>query len=68
MFRLWKRMPAADRPTTITIRTGTRHRLESMKRPAETYDDLILEFAEEYCPRMSSPSSRDGLRKSVPVP
>ncbi|HEV8049848.1 MAG TPA: addiction module protein [Thermoplasmata archaeon] len=43
-------MAAADRPTTITIRSSTRHLLESMKRPGETYDELIQELAEEYYP------------------
>jgi hypothetical protein len=43
-------MAASDRPTTITIRSSTRHLLESMKRPGETYDDLIQELAEEYYP------------------
>lgn len=46
-------MPAmvlADRPTTITIRSSTRELLERMKRPGETYDDLLQELAEEYYP------------------
>jgi len=43
-------MAASDRPTTITIRTSTRHLLESMKRPGKTYDDLIQELVEEYYP------------------
>jgi hypothetical protein len=41
-------MAAADPPTTITIRSSTRHLLESIKRPGETYDDLLQELAEEY--------------------
>lgn len=40
----------SDPPTTITIRTSTRHLLETMKRPGETYDQLIQELAEEYYP------------------
>jgi len=43
-------MAAADRSTTITIRSSTRHLLESMKGPGETYDELIQELAEEYYP------------------
>lgn len=43
-------MATADPPTTITIRTSTRHLLESMKRPGESYDDLLHELAEEYYP------------------
>lgn len=43
-------MATADPPTTITIRTSTRQLLETMKRPGETYDDLIQELAEEYYP------------------
>jgi hypothetical protein len=43
-------MAIADRPTTITIRSSTRQLLESMKRPGETYDELIQELAEEYYP------------------
>ena len=43
-------MATADPPTTITIRTSTRHLLESMKRPGESYDDLLQELAEEYYP------------------
>jgi hypothetical protein len=43
-------MAAADRPTTITVRTSTRQLLESMKRPGESYDELIQELAEEYYP------------------
>ena len=45
-----KLMATADPPTTITIRTSTRHLLESMKRPGESYDDLLQELAEEYYP------------------
>jgi len=43
-------MAITDPPTTITIRSSTRHLLESMKRPGETYDSLIQELAEEYYP------------------
>lgn len=43
-------MATADPPTTITLRTSTRHLLENMKRPGETYDELIQELAEEYYP------------------
>jgi hypothetical protein len=43
-------MAAADPPRTITIRSSTRHLLESMKRPGETYDELLQELAEEYYP------------------
>lgn len=43
-------MATADPPTTITIRTSTRHLLESLKRPGESYDDLLQELAEEYYP------------------
>ena len=43
-------MATADPPTTITLRTSTRHLLENMKRPGETYDVLIQELAEEYYP------------------
>ena len=43
-------MALADPPTTITVRTSTRHLLETMKRPGETYDQLIQQLAEEYYP------------------
>jgi hypothetical protein len=43
-------MATADPATTITIRTSTRHMLERMKRPGETYDELIHEIVEEYYP------------------
>ncbi len=43
-------MALADPPTTITVRSSTRRLLESMKRPGETYDDLLQELAEEYYP------------------
>jgi hypothetical protein len=43
-------MAVSDRPTTITIRTSTRQLLESMKRPGESYDELLQELAEEYYP------------------
>ena len=48
--RLLDSVAAADPPTTITVRTSTRHLLENMKRPGETYDDLIQELAGEYYP------------------
>jgi hypothetical protein len=41
-------MAVDDPPTTITIRSSTRHLLESIKRPEETYDELLQELAEEY--------------------
>ena len=41
-------MATADPPTTITVRTSTRELLETMKRPGETYDELIQELAGEY--------------------
>jgi predicted CopG family antitoxin len=47
---LLQSMVLADPPTTITIRTSTRRLLESMKRPGESYDDLLQELAEEYYP------------------
>lgn len=50
IVQLLSPMDAADRPTTITIRSSTRHLLESMKRPGETYDELIQQLAEEYYP------------------
>lgn len=43
-------MVTSDPPTTITIRTSTRHLLERMKRHGESYDDLIHEIVEEYYP------------------
>lgn len=48
--RLLKVMALADPPTTITIRSSTRRLLESMKRPGETYDELLQDLAEEYYP------------------
>jgi hypothetical protein len=48
--RLLKFVATADPPTTITVRTSTRLLLENMKRPGETYDDLIQELAGEYYP------------------
>ena len=54
-------MATADPPTTITVRTSTRHLLESMKRPGESYDDLLQELAEEYY----SPTLIAELRKRV---
>jgi hypothetical protein len=50
IVRLLSSMATTDRPTTITIRSSTRHLLESMKSPGETYDELIQELAEEYYP------------------
>lgn len=43
-------MATADPMTTITLRTSTRQMLENMKRPGESYDELIQELAEEYYP------------------
>lgn len=43
-------MAKVDPPTTITVRTSTRHLLQNMKRRGETYDDLIQELADEYYP------------------
>ena len=43
-------MAVSDPPTTITIRSSTRQLLETMKRPGETYDDLLQELADEYYP------------------
>lgn len=43
-------MATVDPPTTITIRTSTRHLLESMKAGDQTYDELIQHLAEEYYP------------------
>ena len=43
-------MAVSDPPTTITVRSSTRQLLQSMKRPGETYDDLLQEMAEEYYP------------------
>jgi hypothetical protein len=54
-------MAVADRPTTITIRSSTRHLLESMKRPGESYDALIQELAEEFYP----PDTIAELRRRV---
>jgi hypothetical protein len=54
-------MALADRPTTITIRSSTRHLLESMKRRGESYDELIQELAEEYYP----PETIAELRRRV---
>ncbi len=45
-----ERMAVSDPPTTITIRSSTRQLLEVMKRPGETYDELLQELAEEYYP------------------
>lgn len=43
-------MELADPPTTITVRSSTRQLLETMKRPGETYDELLQELAVEYYP------------------
>jgi len=59
--RLLPSMALADRPTTITIRSSTRHLLESMKRPGESYDELLQELAEEYYP----PETMAELRRRV---
>jgi hypothetical protein len=67
-------MATADPPTTITIRSSTRVLLESMKRPGETYDDLLQELAEEYYPkeiltelRRRVDDLRSGKRKTIPA-
>ncbi|MDE1822504.1 MAG: hypothetical protein KGJ23_15950 [Euryarchaeota archaeon] len=67
-------MATADPPTTITIRSSTRHLLESMKRPGETYDELIQEIVEEYYPprviaelRKRVADVRAGRVKGVPA-
>lgn len=64
----------ADPPTTITIRSSTRVLLESMKRPGETYDDLLQELAEEYYPkeiieelRRRVDGLRSGRRRTIPA-
>lgn len=54
-------MAVSDPPTTITIRSSTRRLLESMKRPDETYDELLQELAEEYYPE----AVVDELRRRV---
>jgi predicted CopG family antitoxin len=50
IVQLLHEVATADPPTTITIRTSTRHLLEAMKRPGESYDELIQELTEEYYP------------------
>ena len=67
-------MATADPPTTITIRTSTRHLLENMKRPGETYDELIQELADEYYPprvmaelRKRAADIRAGRVKGIPA-
>jgi hypothetical protein len=67
-------MAATDPPTTITIRSSTRELLESMKRPGETYDELLQELAEEYYPkeiiselRRRVADLRSGRRKTIPA-
>jgi hypothetical protein len=67
-------MAVTDHPTTITIRTSTRQLLESMKRPGESYDELIQELAEEYYPprviaelRRRVADIRAGRVKGVPA-
>ncbi len=49
-IQLWSSMSLADHPTTITSRTSSGQLLESMKRPEESYDELIQELAEGYYP------------------
>jgi len=70
---LWL-MALSDPPTTITIRSSTRQLLESMKRPGETYDELLQELAEEYYPprviaelKRRVSDIRAGRVKGVPV-
>ena len=70
---LWT-MATADPPTTITLRTSTRHLLENMKRPGETYDELIQELAEEYYPpaiiaelKRRAEAIRAGRTKGIPA-
>lgn len=67
-------MAVADPPTTITIRSSTRRLLESMKKPGDTYDDLLQELAEEYYPpevmlelRRRLAAIRSGKVKTVPA-
>jgi putative addiction module component (TIGR02574 family) len=67
-------MALSDPPTTITIRSSTRQLLESMKRPGETYDELLQELAEEYYPprviaelKRRVSDIRAGRVKGVPV-
>jgi len=67
-------MAVADRPTTITVRSSTRQLLEAMKRPGESYDELIQELAEEYYPprvvaelKRRVADIRAGRVKSVPA-
>ncbi|MCI4345420.1 MAG: hypothetical protein L3K07_01500 [Thermoplasmata archaeon] len=66
-------MAVADPPTTITIRSSTRQLLETMKRPGETYDDLLQELADEYYPaelveelRRRVTELRSGRARTVP--
>ena len=66
-------MAVADPPTTITVRSSTRQPLESMKRPGESYDDLLQELAEEYYPkeviaelRTRIAALRSGAVKTIP--
>jgi hypothetical protein len=72
--QLLRLMALADPPTTITVRSSTRRLLESMKRPGETYDDLLQELAEEYYPprvitelRRRISDIRAGRVKGVPA-
>lgn len=67
-------MATADPSTTITIRTSTRHLLERMKRPGETYDELIHEIVEEYYPprvvaelKRRAADIRAGRVKAIPA-
>ncbi len=67
-------MATADPPTTITIRSSTRLLLESLKRPGESYDDLLQELAEEYYPprllaelKKRVSETRSGKAKGIPA-
>jgi hypothetical protein len=66
-------MTVADPPTTITIRSSTRQLLESMKRPGETYDELLQELTDEFYPpevvaelRRRVASLRGGKVRTIP--
>jgi hypothetical protein len=72
--RLLNPVASADPPTTITVRSSTRHLLENMKRPGETYDDLIQELAGGCCPprviaelRQRIADIRAGRAKGIPA-
>jgi hypothetical protein len=67
-------MATADPPTTITVRSSTRQLLENMKRPGETYDELIRELAGEYYPhrviaelKKRVADIRSGRAKGIPA-